>query len=124
VEDIIARAQLILKIYLARSQKALEALKAGRIEEALATLSLRNAAFHNFRVVEYRAEKARLDLSRDTTLKTIYGQIETVDVELIPLMEASKEKISQMANRVATVRKKISGYHSGIKASGQISNVA
>jgi hypothetical protein len=124
VEDLITRSQLILKIYCQRTQVALDLFKAQKIGEAIQVLRLRNAAFHNFRVVEHLAKKANLDLTIDLTLKDLFQDLQRLELELLPLAEGYKSKIQLQASRLSEARRKINGYHSGSKGEGHIRNVA
>ncbi len=124
MEDIITRSQLILKIYCQRTQAAIDLFNAQKIAEAIKTLRLRNAAFHNFRVVEHLAKKANLNLTLDPTLKDLFQDLQRLEQELLPLAEDYKSKIQLQASRLSEARRKINGYHSGIKGEGQIRNVA
>lgn len=124
MDDLIKRAEMILLVFLERSAKALDFIRQDRMEDALKLLRLRNAAFSNFRVVVYHAEKACLDLSKCPPLLALYKRQEQVDQELLPLLQAQKERMEALAGRLTEARRKINGYHSGIKEEGTMRHVA
>lgn len=124
MHDIIAKAQLILKIYCARTQQAITLFKDQNMGEALKVLKLRNAAFHNFRVVEHLADKAGLDITKNPSLIDLFQDLQRLESELFPLADDYKSKIQLQASRLTEARRKINGYHSGSKVEGQIRNVA
>jgi hypothetical protein len=124
VDDLITRAELILQVFYDRSVNALELLEQDKIEEAIELLRLRNAAFSNLKVVVYLAERSNIDLSKSPQLIALYQKQELIDQQLIPAVNMQKERMEAQAGHLNEVRRKITGYHSGVKEEGTMRHVA
>src|SRR5690606_34951974 len=85
----------------------------GEIDEANELLFWRNAAFHNFRTHEAMAERAGVDVAKDSETIMLWRAIAQVDRELEEAIEESKQKLAAELTQTRHIRNKLSKFHSG-----------
>lgn len=103
----------VLEVYLERGRTALEALKQDRLDDAVHVLSLRAAAFHNFRAADALALADGYDAAQDPQIQTLWIQIREIETALAPELTRAQDETRREALRVRDARQKISGYRSG-----------
>lgn len=103
----------VLEVYLERGLAALAALREDRLDDAVHALSLRAAAFHNFRAADALALTAGYDSAKDPEIQTLWIKIREIDEALAPELARAQDETRREALRVKEARQKISGYRSG-----------
>jgi len=106
------QAKCILEVYLARGQAALDQLRLQKVDDALDTLKWRNAAFHNFRVVDSKAYLAGINLQKIESFAGLLFEIQSVDMHLKDEMIRARELANVQAETLHNARRKIGKYRS------------
>lgn len=114
------RACTALTVYYERGVRALELIKRNEWDEAEAILNLRKAAFHNFRAADYEALKQGYTAEQEAQLKAIWGQICSVDTELMSVMVEAKVTMEAELVRVAKVKSTLGRFRSGLVAESNL----
>ncbi len=108
-----ARIAKILETYKSRIHFALRAIEEEdwpRFEEAM---RLRNAAYHNFRAIDYLLSKRRSDyLQAEDLVKVGRGVLEA-DAQLSMAIEQQQQKLAEQLLKIRKHRAKINRFYSG-----------
>ncbi len=107
------RACTALTVYYERGARALELIRQEEWDDADAMLNMRKAAFHNFRAVDHLALQEGYTAEQDAQLKAIWGQVSSVDSELLAVMTAAREKIEAELIRLSKVKATLGKFRSG-----------
>ena len=112
-------AKRILEVYLARGQAALDLLRSEKVDDALETLRWRKAAFHNFRVVDSKAQQAGINLQQVESFAGLLSEIQSVDMHLKDEMAKARELANMQAEKLHNARRKIGKYRSTVDKPSQ-----
>ena len=107
------RACTALTVYYERGARALELIRQEEWDDADAMLNMRKAAFHNFRAVDHLALQEGYTAEQDAQLKAIWGQVSSVDSELLAVMTAAREKMEAELIRLSKVKATLGKFRSG-----------
>ena len=107
------RATTALTVYLERGFRALEFIRAESWDELDGMLSLRTAAFHNFRAADHLALLIGYSAQADAKMKGTWGQIVEVDRELLEEMVQAQQKMNAEIARMSKVKATIGRFKSG-----------
>ena len=107
------RACTALTVYYERGARALELIRQEEWDDADAMLNMRKAAFHNFRAVDHLALQEGYTAEQDVQLKAIWGQVSSVDSELLAVMTAAREKMEAELIRLSKVKATLGKFRSG-----------
>lgn len=108
------RACTALTVYYERGLRALDFINRGLWDDAELVLNMRKAAFHNFRSADFLALKEGYTPEQDAQLKAIWGQITSMDGELMAAMVAARDKMEVDMIRLGKVRATLGRFKSGI----------
>jgi hypothetical protein len=81
---------------------------------------MRKAAFHNFRAVDHLALQEGYTAEQDAQLKAIWGQVSSVDSELLAVMTAAREKMEAELIRLSKVKATLGKFRSGHAAESHL----
>lgn len=109
-----------LQFYLTRSQDALKCLDQGDLEEVMAILRKKTAAFHNFKVADAALQVQGIDLRNDAEIAEIFVKILEIDKRLKSSLESCRGKVSAKLNAQIRVNNKINHYGSGSQSDNEI----
>lgn len=107
------RACTALTVYYERGVRALDYIEREMWDEADSLLSMRTAAFHNFRAADYLAQKDGYSAEQEAQLRAIWGQIAANDAKLLAVMMSAREKLEGEVSRLAKVSKTLGRFRSG-----------
>lgn len=124
MQDYAPKAKAILTTYLVRGRQALAAFLAGEDDEGTRLLSLRTAAFHNFRVVDSLVERAGFSLAEDPKAQAIWREIQETDHLLKAALKDAQTRTAETVHRLAEARRAFQGYRSGVPESTQFAKTA
>src|SRR4051812_37591176 len=110
----IAKAQIILRVLLERGHKALRALDEGNVEAFFEILDEREAAFSNFKVLDYQLQNAGIDLAKCTTSLPEIKRVQSQNQQLEALLDAATHTIKSKLGLMAHARRAAQAYHSGL----------
>lgn len=112
MSDFLLHSICCLQTYLDRGEKALRSLKNGDVDGALIVLKLRKAAFHNFRIADYRLKNSSNYKKYLEELSPIWIQIQKLDKKLVDEIEISKKDMDKERVTLKTVKCKLSQFKS------------
>jgi hypothetical protein len=125
MDDLSHMVKHALAVYLDRGRRALDELACGKADEARATLRWRNAAFHNFRALDARAQLAGFDVSRDGEAQATYQEIIRLDKQLESALAAVLDDTKIELGKVRAARGALGRYRSRQQqGSGRFSKTA
>ena len=107
------RACTALTVYYERGARALELICREEWDEADAILNMRKAAFHNFRAADHLALKEGYTAEQEAQLRAIWGQVSSVDAELLSAMIAARGKMEAEIIRLSKVKATLGRFRSG-----------
>jgi hypothetical protein len=113
MRDFSNQATHALRVYLERGRSALQKLEEGQFDDAIEILRWRDAAYHNFRVIDALGLKAGVDVTQEESVRAIWSEIRVFDSRLKPALEKAKEITAEQANKLRKMRQKITSYRSG-----------
>jgi hypothetical protein len=91
----------------------LEYIRGEKWDDADAILSMRKAAFHNFRAADHLALQSGYTAEQDAQLKAIWKQIAGVDAELMAEMSVARGKMEAELIRLSKVKATLGRFRSG-----------
>ena len=112
------QVNVALEMYLKRGKEALKKLRSGDLDNALEILSLRKAAFYNFRTAEHLARFGEnYHIGQDYKAIKAYEEIGFVNKEIKIEIERILAEVDKDVKVCSSNRKKIGRFHSGNKSS-------
>ena len=107
------RASTALTVYFERGVRAMEYIRLEQWDDVDAMLSMRKAAFHNFRAADHMALQTGYTPEMEFQLRLIWGKIAAIDVELLDEMEKAQGQMQAELARMAKVKSAIGHFKSG-----------
>ncbi len=113
MRDFSKNAAKALAVYLERGEQAVAKLKDGNVDEADEILLWRNAAFHNFKVMDAFAKEAGIDLAQNLDVLNLWRGIQEVDEQLKLSLDLARKNTRHALKKIRKSRGKIGHYRSG-----------
>lgn len=107
------RACTALTVYFERGVRALEALRKGLWDDVDAVLSMRTAAFHNFRAADHLAQKEGYTHEQESRLRVLWEQIRANDDALMVELRRARDNMENELGRLAKVKATLGRFRSG-----------
>ncbi|MBF0441862.1 MAG: hypothetical protein HQK54_08165 [Oligoflexales bacterium] len=110
------QAGVALAMYLKRGEDALEKLQFGDIDGALRLLSLRKAAFYNFRTGEYLGKTMEgYSIEEDDEAINLIGRINSIDKQLSDIIKTALSELEESIKTCSASKNKIGKFRSGTR---------
>lgn len=107
------RACTALTVYFERGVRALEALRKGLWDDVDVVLSMRTAAFHNFRAADHLAQKEGYTHEQESRLRVLWEQIRANDDALMVELRRARDNMENELGRLAKVKATLGRFRSG-----------
>jgi hypothetical protein len=113
MRDFKKNATKALAVYLKRGEEAVAELKDGNVDKADEILLWRNAAFHNFKVMDEFAKESGIDIAKNLDVLSLWRNIQEIDEQLAESLEDARTATKLALMKMRKARGKIGHYRSG-----------
>lgn len=105
----------ILEIYLARSKAAIDTLASEDWDGFDNAMRWRTAAFHNFRAVDYLAQREHSDYLGSPEFTELGQNLQETDQLLAQAIERHKDRLNQKLIKISRHQASLSKFQSGVQ---------
>ena len=109
--EYLQRAYMALLVYKQRGEQALACLRDEKpVDEFFRLLRRRDAAFHNFRALDDKAQRLGMDLSQHSSAQDLWHSIAALNDDLAGVMAAAQHRIAVARERLRDGSQALNAY--------------
>jgi len=112
MQDLNAKVLTALEVYLKRGHEALAALASRGPDEFFAVMSLREAAFQDFRALDAGAIQDGFDMQARPEVRRLWNEIDQVNRTLMGVMTEAQRALGEKLTHLRTIQGQGETHHS------------